>query len=198
MSRLDAMSVRRRFASVAVAVAVAGAMASCGSSKPLPRDIPSASAPGLLSNLEQVINACRRNDPGAAENAARQYHTAVNALPDTVDPDVKKVLTDTSDNLTELAANKAGCGSGATGASGVQGFQPATTTTDTTATATTPPSTTTSATTTETQPPPSTPAGGGGDQAPNGQGPGGGGAPGQQGEPSPGSGGGVGIGKGGA
>ena len=200
MSRLGAMSARRRLAALAAAVGVAGALASCGSSDTLPNDIPAASAPGLIENLNQILSKCS-DDPRATANAVRAYQSALSDLPDTIDPDVKKVLTETADNLTTLAAHKAGCQSGVTGTSGLQGFQPDTTATSTTTAPTTEATSTTTTTTTTTPTQPETPPPNGNGEGPggegsNGQGPSGEGPPGQGGSPSPGSGGGVGIGNG--
>ncbi len=195
------MSARRRFAALTAAVAAAGALGGCGSSDTLPSDIPSTNANGLLANLNLVLSKCN-TDPRAAASAARQYQNAVNDLPDSVDPDVKKVLTDTAHNLTSLAGEGAGCESGATGTSGLQGFQPESSPSTTSTPVVTSPSTTapTSTTTQDTQPQAQPPASGS-DQGSNGagsndQGSGGPGAGGQQSSPSPGSGGGVGIGNG--
>ena len=194
------MSARRRFAALATAAAAAGALGGCGSSKTLPSDIPSANANGLVANLSLVLSKCN-TDPRAAASAARQYETAVNDLPDSVDPEVRKVLTDTANNLTNLAGERAGCESGATGTSGLQGVQPETTASTTSTPVVTETTTTTpsSTTTQETQPPAQPPASGNGQgpsgAGPNGQDPSGPGA-GGQGSPSPGAGGGVGIGNG--
>jgi hypothetical protein len=168
------MLALRRFAPLAAAVAVAVVAGGCGSSNDLPQDIPPANASGLISNLNTVLADCQQGDPAGAKSQAAQYERAVALLPDSVDPDTRKILEETATNLTKLTGEQSGCGSGTTGTSGLQGAQPTTTTTTTTAeaTATTSPTTTAESDTTspETQPPPETPAGGN-DQGSNGQGP---------------------------
>jgi hypothetical protein len=154
------MSARRRFVSLAAVALTVAAAAGCGSSSGLPRDIPASQAPALIANLEAVMTACRTHDPRSAADAARQYASAVALLPSTVDPDVRKVLTDTAAHLTALARGGSGCQAGPSGATGVTGAVPNTTSSQAVATA--PPATNTSTSTTDTTaqtpPPPSQPA----------------------------------------
>jgi hypothetical protein len=186
----------------AVAMLAAG-VGGCGSSNDLPKDIPAASASGLISNLNEVKADCDRGDPLGAKSQAAQYERAVALLPDSVDPDVRKVLEETGSNLTDLAGSKAGCAAGASGTSGFQGAQPterSTTTQDVATTPSTTESTDTHPTSPETQTPPSSPPGGGGEtggQPTGGQGQPAGGQPdgGQPGDGGNGSSGGVTPGK---
>jgi len=145
----------------AVALAVAAA-SGCGSSKQLPRDIPSASAGNLVTTLNDVVVACQKGDPAAVRSAAQAYAQALAALPSTVNADVRKVLTQTSDNLSLLAQDPTQCAAGPTGASGAQGVAPTnSTSTPASTTPTTPTGTTPTATTlTNTTPTNTTPASG--------------------------------------
>jgi hypothetical protein len=187
------MLALRRSAPMAAAVAmVAAVLGGCGSSSELPSDIPAASADGLVSSLNQVLTDCQ-SDPNAAKSAAAQYQRALAQLPDTVDADVRKVLEETGSNLTELAGSKAGCETGPSGTSGLQGAQPtesSTTAQDVATTPSTTESTDTTSTPPDTETPPSSPAGGGGEGVGSqGQQPGGGPpAGGQPGGGQPGSG----------
>lgn len=195
-SRLASMSARRRFAALMAAVAMAVVVGGCGSSSSLPRDIPAASAPDLIADLNAVLGACG-SDPAAAADAANRYADAVAQLPDTIDPGVLDVLRQTSANLKAVAGTSAGCASGATGTSGFQGFQPPAGTDSTTAAPVTTPSTTTptettaSTTPTETHAPSASSPGASGEPGSNGQGPAGTGPPGHGGGTGTGSGGGV-------
>jgi hypothetical protein len=203
-SRLAAMLALRRSAPMAAAVAiVAAAVGGCGSSNELPKDIPAASADGLISNLNAVAADCQQGDPLGAESQAAQYERAVALLPDSINPDVLKVLEETGSNLKELAGSKAGCEAGTSGASGLQGAQPtesSTTTQDVATTPATTESTDTSSTPADTQTPPSSPPGGGGEAGgqpagDEGQPAGGQSGGGQSGDGGPGSSGGVTPGK---
>ncbi len=168
VSRLAAMLTLRRSAPLAAAVALAAAVGGCGSSNDLPQDIPAANAEGLVKSLNTVLADCQQGDPAGAQSQAAQYERAVSQLPDSVDANVRKVLEETANNLTNLAGSKTGCSAGASGTSGLQGFQPDTTTTTTQDVTTAPPTTTTETTTTT--PPAATPAS---QPAGNGQGSGG-------------------------
>ena len=155
LNTLASMPARRRLTTLAAVALAAAAATGCGSSKELPRDIPSPSADGLVTSLNDVFVACHRGDRAAAESAAQTYAQALAALPGTVNPDVRKVLTQTSDNLTALAQDPSQCVNEPSGASGAQGVTPSTSTS--TETTTTPPSTTTATTPTDTTPTNTTP-----------------------------------------
>ncbi len=107
-----------------VAVAAAVAATACGSSSDLPKDIPPDTANSLLSNLNLVAADCETGDTAAVQSAVGDYMTALEGVPDSVNPDVRKILTETSARLQSLAQDGTGCQSGATGATGLSGSIP--------------------------------------------------------------------------
>jgi hypothetical protein len=187
------MSAWRRSVTLAAVALAAVAASGCGSSKELPKDIPTTLADGLVANLNAVFTACETQDRAGAKSAARLYAQAVADLPPTISADNRTILAQTAENLTKLAEDRSQCSAGPTGPTGLSG--PTTSTGTSTETTTTPPvtttdtttdTTTTDTTTTDTTPAP--PTGGGG------SGGGGGGKP-SGGGGSDGNSGGVGAGK---
>jgi hypothetical protein len=126
--------------------AFAIALAGCGSDD---GTIPPEDADNLINQLEAVQNYVEEGECDRAEQQAEELVTAVNELPNDVDPEVAGELTKAAANLDQLASEPEQCTE--TGASGIGGVEP-TDTTDTTETVE-PETTTTETTTTDEEPP---------------------------------------------
>jgi hypothetical protein len=158
VTRLAAMLGRTPIALLAGVFAIA--IGGCGGSDD--GSIPSSDSTKLLTLLSQLQSYVSTGDCALAEDAAADVTTAVQALPDGVDPDVETALAKGADHLAELTKDPTQCtDAGPSGETGVQTTETTSTTsteTSTTESTSTPDETTPSEDTGET-PPTGTPPG---------------------------------------
>ena len=137
-----------------LACALAAVLAGCGSGDDA--TIPKDEGENLVTTLDAIESSLTTNNCGLIGDQVASFANQVAALPDDVDPEVKKGLVDGADRLIELSDDPEQCGdvTGTTGPTGTE--TPSTTETETettsTSTSTTSSSTTTSSTTDEDPP----------------------------------------------
>jgi hypothetical protein len=130
-----------------LACALAAFLGGCGSNDDA--TIPSAEGEDLVRTLDGIESSLASNNCELIDDQVQSFVEQVNALPEDVDPEVRKGLTQGAANLLALSEDPDQCGE-VTGATDTGGAEPETPTTTETEEPTTTSSTTTSTTTTST------------------------------------------------
>ncbi len=83
------------------------ALAGCG----LGNDgtIPESNADDLLADLQAIQDSVEDNNCGLAQDQAQEFTAGVDALPSSVDEEVRSGLTEAAAQLTELASDDSQC-----------------------------------------------------------------------------------------